>query len=77
MLLFWAWSESSPSATQLSSNWSKQELVDVGEVGPEAVVEQLDDAGEVLEVELLLAALALAEERLDLADLGGQRQRRR
>ena len=46
----------------------EQQLVGVGEVGPEPVVELLDDARQRLELELLLAALPAAEERPDLAD---------
>src|ERR1039458_7284988 len=53
----------------------EEQLVHIRQVRAEAIVEQLDDAGEVLQVEFLLATLPLAEERPDLADLGGQRQR--
>ena len=53
----------------------EQQLVGVAEVEAEAVVELVHDARERLELELLLAALALAEERADLADLGAERQR--
>ena len=53
----------------------EQQLVGVGEVGAEPVVELLDDARQRLQLELLLAALPAAEERLDLAALGLQRQR--
>ena len=52
----------------------EEELVRFGEVGTETIVELLDDAGQRLELELLLAALTASEERLDLAALGLQRQ---
>jgi len=55
IVLFCAWSDSSPSATQLSSNWSRKSF-DIREVSSEAVVEQIHDVGEALYIKLLLAA---------------------